>query len=75
MTSRVMLAWEGGAGRGHISTLRSIAQALVGLAICDAAVNNMRHAAELAPDRDLVFPGSAFRIDKTRRTQGGLEPI
>ena len=41
MTSRVMLAWEGGAGRGHISTLRSIAQALDGLAICDAAINDM----------------------------------
>lgn len=75
MTSRVMLAWEGGAGRGHISTLRSVAQALDGLAICDAAINNMRYAAELVPYCDLVFPGSAFRIDKSRRMQGGLEPI
>ncbi|KRA56053.1 hypothetical protein ASD80_01940 [Devosia sp. Root635] len=70
-----MLAWEGGAGRGHISTLRSIARALDGLAICDAAVNNMQHAAELAPYCDLVFPGSAFGIDSSRRTMGGDEPI
>jgi hypothetical protein len=75
MTPRVLLAWEGGAGRGHISTLRTIARALDGLAICDAAVNNMQHAAELAAYCDLVFPGSAFGIDRSRRTQGGDEPI
>lgn len=75
MTSRVLLAWEGGAGRGHISTLRSIARALDGVAICDAAVNTMLHAAELAPYCDLVFPGSAFAIDKRRRQLGGSEPI
>lgn len=75
MTRRVMLAWEGGAGRGHISTLRTIARALDGIAVCDAAVNSMQHAAELAPHCDLVFPGSAFGIDKSRRTQGGDEPI
>ena len=70
-----MLAWEGGAGRGHISTLRTIARALDGVAVCDAAVNSMLHAAELAPHCDLVFPGSAFGIDKSRRTRGGGESI
>lgn len=75
MTCRVLLAWEGGAGRGHISTLRSIARALEGIAICDAAVNDMRHAAELAPYCELVFPGSAFGIEKSRRTLGGDEPV
>lgn len=75
MMPRVLLAWEGGAGRGHISTMRSIARALQGAAICDAAVNSMLHAAELAPYCDLVFPGSAFAIDKRRRTRGGSEPI
>jgi len=75
MTRRVLLAWEGGAGRGHISALRNIARAFDGLAICDAAVNSMQHAAELAPYCELVFPGSAFGIDKSRRTRGGNEPI
>lgn len=75
MTTRVLLAWEGGAGRGHISTMRSIARALDGVAICDAAVNTMLHAAELAPYCDLVFPGSAFGIDRSRRTHGGNEAI
>ena len=75
MTTRVLLAWEGGAGRGHISTMRAIARALDGVAICDAAVNSMLHAAELAPHCDLVFPGSAFGIDRTRRTRGGNEAI
>lgn len=75
MTPRVLLAWEGGAGRGHVSTLRTIAQALKGMAICDAALNNMRHADELAPWCELAFPGSAFAIDKKRRRLGGMEPI
>jgi UDP:flavonoid glycosyltransferase YjiC (YdhE family) len=75
VTPRVLLAWEGGAGRGHISTMRTVARALDGVAICDAAVNSMRHAAELAPHCELVFPGSAFAIDKRRRSRGGNEPI
>lgn len=75
MTQRVLLAWEGGAGRGHISTLRNIALALQGQATCDAAVNSTLHAGELAPFCDLVFHGSSLVIDKQRRTVGGLEPI
>lgn len=75
MTPRVLLAWEGGAGRGHISTMRTIARSLQGVAVCDAAVNSMLHADELAPFCDLVFPGSAFAIDRRRRRFGGNEPI
>lgn len=75
MSLRVLLACEGGAGRGHVSTLRSIARAYEGVAICDAALNHLEHAADLVPHCDLVFPGSALISDRKRRHSGQDEPI
>jgi len=55
---RVLLAWEGGAGRGHVVTLKVIAQALGDDVICDAALCRMDHAIELEAYCDSVFPGA-----------------
>lgn len=68
---RVLLAWEGGAGRGHVVTLRLIAEALGDDAICDAALCRMDHAAELTPYCDGVFQGVRLLTNRARREAVG----
>lgn len=70
-TGRILLAWEGGAGRGHIVTLKTIAEALGDRFIYDAALCRMDHAAELAPLCELAFPGAALAVDRRRRLDAG----
>lgn len=68
---RVLLAWEGGAGRGHVMTLRDIAEALGADAICDAALCRMDHAKELEPHCDAVFQGARLSSNRARREAAG----
>ena len=60
---RVLLAWEAGAGRGHVVTLARVARALEGLAVCDAALGWMDHAGEIAPHVDLAYHGARLPYD------------
>jgi len=71
---RVLLAWEAGAGRGHVVTLARVARALRGIAECDAALGWTAHAAEIAPWCDRVFPGVALPLDRDARTARGAPP-
>jgi hypothetical protein len=68
---RILLAWEGGAGRGHVMTLRDIAEALGAEAICDAALCRMDHAKELEPYCDSVFQGARLSTNRSRREAAG----
>ncbi|WP_020185968.1 hypothetical protein [Methylopila sp. 73B] len=70
---RALLAWEGGAGRGHVVTLKTVAEALGDRFVFDAALCRMEHAAELEPVCELVFPGGALRPrDAHRRGPGAV---
>lgn len=69
---RVLLAWEGGAGRGHLTTLKTVALALGEQVICDAALCDMTHAAEIAPYCELAFPGAVLGYDRAARTAPGV---
>jgi len=69
-----MLAWEGGAGRGHVVTLARVARALSGLAPCDAALGWMTHAGEIAPWCEGVFPGVRLPYDRAGRAARKAPP-
>ncbi|MBJ3784818.1 glycosyltransferase [Devosia sediminis] len=56
MGKRILLAWEGGAGRGHVMTLKVMAEALGPSHLYEAALCRMDHAAEIAPLCELVYP-------------------
>lgn len=71
MPGRILLAWEAGGGRGHIITLRTVAQALGDGYVFDAALCRMDHAAELAPLCDLVFPASYLHETAAGRAARG----
>ncbi|MBB5686650.1 glycosyltransferase [Sphingobium boeckii] len=64
MKPRILLAWESGAGRGHLVTLKTVAAALGPDFIYDAALCRMDHAAEIAPLCDLVFPAACLYYDQ-----------
>lgn len=70
-TGRVLLAWEGGAGRGHIVTLKTIAEALGPGFVYDAALCRMDYAAEIAPLCELVFPSAWLGFNPARRRAAG----
>lgn len=72
--TRVLLAWEAGAGRGHVVTLSRVARALAGLAECDAALGWMDHAAEIAPWCARVFPGVALPYRRAARKARAAPP-
>ncbi|HWK41296.1 MAG TPA: hypothetical protein VNR60_05130 [Croceibacterium sp.] len=72
--TRVMLAWEAGAGRGHVVTLARVGRALHGMAECDAALGWMTHAAELEPWCTAVFPGVALPYQRAARTKRRAPP-
>lgn len=74
MRPRVLLANEAGAGRGHILTLRSIAQGLGPGFDYDAALARMDHAGELADINATCFPGVALAYDRRRRQGPGAVP-
>jgi len=69
-----MLAWEGGAGRGHVVTLARVARALSGIVPCDAALGWMDHAAEIAPWCEGVFPGVKLPYDAESRKARNAPP-
>lgn len=68
---RILLAWESGAGRGHIITLKTVAEALGSSFAYDAALCVMDHSAELEPLCELVFPGARLFVDGARRRGAG----
>ncbi len=71
MPRRILLAWEGGAGRGHIVTLKVMAEALGPSHLYDAALCRMDHAAELAPLCDAVYPCAGLFVHSgPRRAMG-----
>lgn len=72
--TRVMLAWEAGAGRGHVVTLARVARALSGIADCDAALGWMQYAAEIEPWCAAVFPGVALPYRRKAREARGAPP-
>ncbi len=69
-----MLAWEGGAGRGHVVTLARVARALAGYVPCDAALGWMDHAGEIAPWCEAVFPGVKLPYNKQARKDRAAPP-
>lgn len=67
MKPRILLAWESGAGRGHVVTLKTVAAALGNDFVYDAALCRMDYAAEIAPLCEMVFPAARLRYDRARR--------
>jgi len=72
--TRVLLAWEAGAGRGHVVTLSRVARALAGLAECDAALGWSEHAGEIAPWCEAVYPGVSLPYRREARKARGAPP-
>ena len=68
---RVLLAWEAGSGRGHIVTLKTIAEALGDRFVFDAALCRMQHAGELRPLCELVFPSAFLSLRNSNRRAPG----
>jgi UDP:flavonoid glycosyltransferase YjiC (YdhE family) len=64
---RALLAWECGAGRGHLAKLKAVAQALEDRFEFDAALCIMKHADELRPHCTAVFQGAFLPYDRTDR--------
>lgn len=71
MPPRILLAWEAGSGRGHLVTLKTVAEALGGGFAYDAAICRMQHADELTAICDLVFPSAFLRLSTARRADAG----
>ncbi|WP_338722504.1 hypothetical protein [Devosia sp. XK-2] len=71
MKRRVLLAWEGGAGRGHIVTLKVMAEALGPQYEYDAALCRMDHAAELSHLCTAVYPSAALYNHRKMRKAAG----
>lgn len=70
---RVLLAWEGGGGRGHIVPLRTVAAALGAPEMVDAAVCRLEHADELSDVCGSVFQGAALGfVNDLRQRTGAL---
>jgi len=68
---RVLLAWEGGGGRGHVVTLRSVAAALGAPEHIDAALYRMEPAAEIEGVCGAVFRGAGLKYDGEKRRARG----
>lgn len=67
---RILLAWEAGAGRGHVVTLKTVAAALGDRFAYDASLCVMDHAGDL-DFCDLVFQGARLYKDPERRRTPG----
>ena len=71
LTKRILLAWECGAGRGHILTLKVMAEALGPSHHYDAALCRMNHAAELASVSNDIYPSAGLYVHYGRRKAKG----
>lgn len=71
---RVLLAWESGDGRGHLSKLKAMAVLLGQDFVYDAALCRMQNAGELTPLCDLVFPCAYLPYSRERRRAAGSPP-
>jgi UDP:flavonoid glycosyltransferase YjiC (YdhE family) len=69
--SRILLAWECGAGRGHIVTLKVMAETLGPHHHYEAALCRMDHAAELASVCQRVYPGAGLFFHPGPRKAAG----
>ncbi|GLK81459.1 glycosyltransferase [Methylopila turkensis] len=68
---RALLAWEGGGGRGHLVTLKTVAEALSDRFEFDAALCRMDHAGEIEALCEQVFPAAYLWLrDEPRRSSG-----
>lgn len=64
---RVLLAWEGGSGRGHVTTLRRVAEDIGRNCDYDAALCDLTYADELRSHCALVFQGASLSYDRAHR--------
>ena len=71
MPRRILLAWEGGAGRGHVVTLKVMTEALGPGHLYEAALCRLDHAAELAPLCTAVYPSAALYFNPRARWAKG----
>lgn len=71
-TRRALLAWEGGAGRGHVVHLKAVATALRDDFVFDAALCRLEYAGEIAPHCALVCQGPYLPYDASRRGREGV---
>jgi UDP:flavonoid glycosyltransferase YjiC (YdhE family) len=71
MKRRILLAWEGGAGRGHVVTLKVMAEALGPHHHYEAALCRMDHAAELSHLCGDVYPSAGLYHHPRRRKSVG----
>lgn len=71
---RALLAWECGTGRGHLSELKSIAEALEDRFEFDAALCLMQHADEIRPLCNSVFQAAFLNYDRSDRIALGDIP-
>ena len=67
---RALLAWESGAGRGHIVALKKVAKAISDRFECDAALCRMKHADELADSCVAVFQARYLSADPNSLRKG-----
>ena len=67
---RALLAWESGAGRGHIVAMKTVAKAISDRFECDAALCRMKHADELADSCVAVFQGRYLSADPNSLRKG-----
>ncbi len=71
---RVLLAWECGGGRGHVLTLKRVAESLGAPRYIDASLHRMEHADLLSGVCSEVFPGAGYRYDDSERKARGGAP-
>jgi hypothetical protein len=71
---RVILAWEAGAGRGHVLTLKAVAEALGAPEQIDAFLCRMDHADLLQGVCGSVFPGVTLGSYMEERKAHGSPP-
>lgn len=67
---RALLAWESGAGRGHIVALKNVAEAISDRFECDAALCRMKHADELLTTCVSVFQSRYLSYDSNSPRKG-----
>lgn len=67
---RALLAWESGAGRGHVIALKTVAEAISDRFECDAALCRMKHADELASSCVSVFQSRYLSLDPNSPRKG-----
>ncbi len=71
---RLLLAWEFGAGRGHVAALRDVASALGAPGLIDASLCHLTHAGELTDVCREVFQGLQLGRDDSLRRANGWVP-